>query len=84
MVKKNNDIKIDMFSIYMFLVTSTLEMTYSELDPPAFSYGILARPMSINYTNVSRHPLSEFMKSHRYVNSNGCVLPLDTEKSTFS
>lgn len=48
MVKKNNDIKIDMFSIYMFLVTSTLEMTYSELDPPAFSYGILARPMSIN------------------------------------
>ena len=48
MVKKNNDVKVDMFSIYMFLVTSTLEMTYLELDPPAFRYGILARPISIN------------------------------------
>ena len=48
MVKKNNGIKVDMFLIYMVLVTYALEMTYSKLDPPAFRYGISARPMSTN------------------------------------
>ena len=37
-----------MFLIYMVLVTYTLEMTYSELDPPAFKYGKSVRPMSTN------------------------------------
>ena len=46
--KKNNGIKVDMRSIDMLLVTSTLEMTHSELDPPAVRYDILVRPMPIN------------------------------------
>lgn len=37
-----------MLSIDMFLVTSTLEMTHSKLDPPAVRYDILVRPMPIN------------------------------------